>query len=277
MHESILVYQRFRYLKLSLVLVVLAIVGYAWHSPPDGPNGGTWLGYTLGGLGAFFILLLLWFGLRKRQFHSRAGRVEGWLSAHVYLGAALLIIATLHTGFQFGWNVHTLAYGLMVVVILSGFYGVFNYLRLPGMITNNRSGMTRESILEEVGGLDRECLALADKVDSETHDIILYAINHTTIGGSARQQLSSVAQFPAHENAIEKLNDKLAATTESKAVETIRALREFMRRKLDLLRRLQRDVRYQALLEFWLYLHVPLSVALLGALIAHVVSVFFYW
>ena len=33
----------------------------------------------------------------------------------------------------------------------------------------------------------------------------------------------------------------------------------------------------RALLEIWLYVHVPLTVVLIAALIAHVVSVFFYW
>jgi len=48
-------------------------------------------------------------------------------------------------------------------------------------------------------------------------------------------------------------------------------------RKEELLARARRDVRYKALLDIWLYVHVPLSFALLGALIAHIISVFFYW
>lgn len=33
----------------------------------------------------------------------------------------------------------------------------------------------------------------------------------------------------------------------------------------------------QAIMEIWLYIHVPVSVTLLAALIGHIVSVFFYW
>ena len=40
-------------------------------------------------------------------------------------------MATLHAAFQVGWNVHTLAYVLMLLVIASGIYGVVNYARLP--------------------------------------------------------------------------------------------------------------------------------------------------
>ena len=34
---------------------------------------------------------------------------------------------------------------------------------------------------------------------------------------------------------------------------------------------------YKALLEFWLYVHVPATFALIAALMAHIISVFFYW
>ena len=33
----------------------------------------------------------------------------------------------------------------------------------------------------------------------------------------------------------------------------------------------------KAIMEIWLYFHVPLSIALLAALIGHIISVFFYW
>jgi hypothetical protein len=67
------------------------------------------------------------------------------------LGVALIVIGTLHTGFQLGWNVHTLAYALMMVVILSGIYGVAVYATLPASLSNNSKEMTRGQILPEVG------------------------------------------------------------------------------------------------------------------------------
>ena len=39
--------------------------------------------------------------------------------------------------------------------------------------------------------------------------------------------------------------------------------------------RLRRDVRYKALMDIWLYLHVPLTFALLAALTAHIISIFY--
>jgi hypothetical protein len=47
--------------------------------------------------------------------------------------------------------------------------------------------------------------------------------------------------------------------------------------KQELLAKAQRNMRCKALLDLWLYVHVPLALALLAALAAHVVIVFLYW
>ena len=37
-HESFLVYARFRYLKLASLLCVLVVLAYWWHDPAGGAN-----------------------------------------------------------------------------------------------------------------------------------------------------------------------------------------------------------------------------------------------
>src|SRR5262249_42821465 len=101
-HQSILEYAHFRWFKVAFALSALAGFAYGFHDPSTKPYGGTALGYTLGAVAALLVLWLLAFGVRKRLYRSTAGSVQGWLSAHVYLGTALLVIATLHTGFELG-------------------------------------------------------------------------------------------------------------------------------------------------------------------------------
>ena len=50
-----------------------------------------------------------------------------------------------------------------------------------------------------------------------------------------------------------------------------------MVRKRELLARARRDLQLRAVMRVWLLLHVPLSFGAIAALIAHVVSVFYFW
>ncbi|MGD9600526.1 MAG: hypothetical protein AB7O21_01475 [Gammaproteobacteria bacterium] len=311
MHQSFLSYRNFFYLKIALGLCAAAIVAYALHDPADPPNGGTWLGYTLGSLGAGLIGWLAWFGVRKRLYHGTQNRLVAWLSAHVYLGSALIVIATLHSGFQLGWNVHTLTYVLTMLVIASGFYGLYAYVSYPRLLAANRGGLTREGMIGEVAELDRESLMLADQVGKDAHKVVLQSIEETVLGGPAWEQLfgdptrrssggSVVQGLDEVRKRIESRMERAAAPITEvenqdataisflaghmmadgggpERLEKIRRLFDLISRKRMLVERVQRDIQYQSRLAFWLYLHVPLSVGLLAALLTHVFAVFFYW
>ena len=108
MYQSITGYKGARYFWVAIALSAASALAYWWHQPINSPNGGTWLGYTLGTIGALLIIWLMLLGVRKRSYNSNVGNVQGWTSAHVYLGTALLVVATLHCGLQFGTNIHTL-------------------------------------------------------------------------------------------------------------------------------------------------------------------------
>ncbi|MDA0340823.1 MAG: hypothetical protein O3B74_04400 [Proteobacteria bacterium] len=275
MHEGFLVYGGFRYLKLATLLSVVAIAVYGWHVPPDEPNGGTWLGYGLGSIGAALILWLMWFGIRKRRYGT-TDTLQGWLSAHVYLGLSLIIVATLHTGFQFGWNLHTLAYSLMMLVIASGFFGIYAYARYPQLMTENRRGVTTDEVYNEIGELDRECRQVASALPDAIASLVLVSCNETRIGGSVFRQLSGVDANCGTTRAFDGIRD-LASSAEATHGADIRKLISLIGKKSTHLRTMRRDVQLKALLEIWLYFHVPMSFALLAALAGHVLSVFYYW
>lgn len=301
MHSSFLTHARYRYLWVALVLAFGSLTAYLVHQPEGAPpNGGTWLGYTLGTIGALLILWLTYFGIRKRRYGKGMGTAVGWLSAHVYLGTTLILIAFLHSGFQVGWNVHTLALVLMLLVIFSGFFGVYAYLRYPTLMTRNRDNATRDAMLEEIGEIDQNALSLADAVDPKIHAVLLKSIERTKLGGSFWAQLtahdesdaalSNLRQAAAsHEKEASKKNrtegrtmvamvDFLAgeAATDKQA-EALRKLIDLLTRKRALAGRVARDIQIQAMMEIWLYVHVPLTLGLIGALTAHIVSVLFYW
>ncbi len=159
MFENIFKYRGSRYLWWSLALVAISVGLYASHSASNPPSGSSWQGYTLGTVGALLIVWLAWLGIRKRRYASTVGTVQGWTSAHIYLGTAVLIIASLHSALEFGWNVHTVAYILMCLVIFSGFYGLHVYINYPHSLSDNRSGGSRQSLFAELYELNTRALA----------------------------------------------------------------------------------------------------------------------
>jgi hypothetical protein len=275
-HQSLLAYANYRHLKVAVAVVAVTVGAYLWHRPPGGPSGGTWLGYTLGTVAGLLVLWLLWFGVRKRQYAAKGAPLVGWLSAHVYLGTALIVIATLHAAFQVGWNVHTLAYVLMLFVIFSGFYGVYAYGRFPRAMTDNLADDTQSSLLLKIADLDKQARALALSLPDSFNQIVLAAARDTRIGGSWRRQLAGNDPGCATAAAVDRLQaiGKTLRGEEARVNQQVYAL---LLRKQELLARVRRDVAFKARLDLWLYVHAPASVALLSALIAHVLSVFIYW
>lgn len=275
-HYSILEYARFRWFKAAIVLSVLAAAAYLWHEPPLKPYGGTWLGYSLGTVGAALILWLLWYGVRKRRYRSRSGTVQGWLSAHVYLGTALVVIVTLHTGFELGWNVHTLAYVLMLAVIVTGLYGVVVYLRVPRAMTENLGEDSLDSLVLRIADLDREMRDKALSLPDRLFALVDGSIAGTRLGGSfLRLVTGRDPQCPTA--AAVRDWPRVARGIAGVTAHLDKDVYGLLLQKQQMLERARRDLQHKAVLDLWLYFHVPLAFMLLAALVAHVVAVFIYW
>lgn len=275
-HQSLLAYARYRWAKIAVVVVGAAIAAYAFDRSPHGHYGGSPLGYTLGTIGALLIVWLTWFGVRKRRYSSTSSTLLGWLSAHVYLGVSLIVIATLHAAFEVGWNVHTLTYVLMLAVILSGFYGVYAYLRYPSGITDVLGDDTQESLLLKISDLDRQMRALALSLPDAVNKLVLASAQETRIGGGFRAQLSGRDRNCPTTAAVTGLQ-AVGRTLRGHEARISQQLYALMVRKQELVGRARRAVKLKARLDIWLYIHVPLTIALLAALGAHIVSVFYYW
>jgi hypothetical protein len=275
-HRSILEYANFRWFKLALFLCAVSAAVYIWHDPPLKPYGGTWLGYTLGTIGALLIFWLAYFGVRKRRYKSNVGSVAGWLSAHVYLGVALIWVATLHTGFELGWNVHTLAYVLMCLVVVSGTYGVFIYLRVPTEMTANAGEDTLASMMLRISEIDKDMREKALSLPDKLFAIVDKSVSGSRLGGSFARLISGRDRACPTAAAVKAL-PTLAKGLTGEPAAVNKEVYTLLLQKNELLQRCRRDMRSKAILDLWLYIHVPLSIALLAALTVHIVSVFIYW
>lgn len=273
-HEGFLRYRRFRWLKVALLLCLVSVLGYVMADVKPRPNGGSWLGYTLGTIGAGLIVWLALLGVRKRNMTPGAWSLKAWTSAHVYLGLSLIVVATLHTGFQLGWNVHTLAYVLMMLVIASGIWGISVYASLPAALSANREELTQEQMVEGIRAIDRQLREAAQPLGREHSDLVIAALEQDPFRAGPWTRLSGNWRHCATAKGITALGYAEAQGLGGAPVAQVEKL--LIRRKAQL-DRLRRQMRLKALLEAWLFIHVPLTVALLAALTAHIISVFYYW
>ncbi|KQZ73163.1 hypothetical protein ASE06_12125 [Sphingopyxis sp. Root214] len=271
-HEGFLRYAGFRWAKISGGLCLFIIVSYALVDVTPRHNGGSWYGYTLGTIGAALILWLTALGYRKRKMTSDYWSLKAWTSAHVYLGLSLIVVGTWHTGFQLGWNVHTLAWALMMLVILSGLYGVIVYATLPAALSNNRDEMTQMQMLEAIRAFDRQLHSAAQPLTPADTAPVLAALDEDPFAGGVAARLSGRYPNCATAAALRTLSASNGGDCEAR--EKVVGL---LKQKEAALTRLRRHLRIRALLEIWLYVHVPLTFALIAALSAHIISVFFYW
>ena len=294
--HGILDYRGYRYLWVSLALGLAASVVYVSQYAFDTPRGNTWQGYVLGSVAGLGILWLSYLGVRRRRYRSAGAPVLAWTSAHVYIGLLVLVIATLHSSARVTWTLHGITYLLTLIVTLSGVFGIAAYLICPSLAARNRIEDSRAQMCAQLVDLDRKGRALARRCTPRICSAVLSAIDYTMVGGGVWAQLSGLDQsrfvlieeIRGQERSRWARNRGQGAITRYVAeriprapkrveVEALQELLPVLSRRQAVLRRIRTDIQLQGLMSIWLFIHVPLTVALVGALLAHIFSVFIYW
>jgi hypothetical protein len=280
-HESFLRHAHFRWLKIASLLSLAVVAGFVATLMSANlrlhHTGSSWFGYISGTLGAGLIVWLALLGIRKRAMTDNAWSLKAWVSAHVYLGLSLIVIATLHSGLQFGWNIHTLAYGLMMLVILSGIFGVTVYALIPQKLSDNRSETTQKQMLEKIHALDGRLLDVARPLDQDQAALVRRAVQDTRIGGNSWQRLTNRHGNCATHHALTVLAAARGKMPDGRQATALDQVLSLLEEKSATLAKARRHIRLRSLLEVWLFIHIPATLALIAALTAHIVSVFFFW
>ncbi|KQX18475.1 MULTISPECIES: hypothetical protein [unclassified Sphingomonas] len=274
-HEGFLRHQGYKWLKIALGISFVALIVYAFNDVQPKPNGGSIYGYVTGTIGVLLILWLTMLGLRKRSITPGRWSLKSWTSAHVYLGLSLIVIATLHTGFDFGWNVHTLAYALMMVVIVSGIFGIAAYASLPQALSANRGETTQIQMLDNLRMIDRQLNEAAQPLDADGAAMVRMSLDDDPFGGGLIARLTGRYGKCGNRAALAAV--RAAQSRKEGEADPLDHVEVLLERKRSSLSRIRKHLRLKALLEVWLYVHVPLTFALIAALFVHIVSVFYYW
>jgi hypothetical protein len=249
---------------------------YLDYSSSTVAYGGTTIGLLYGVAGSLIIGMLMYLGIRKRTYTSGVGTLQGWVSAHVYLGLLTLVLIPMHAGFRFGWDVHTLAFVLLAIVVLSGVLGTVLYLTLPARLTKHEAGLQADKIDKEIGRLLSDIRSLVkDKSDAMVRlyhnevaalqtrkpsgwSLLWRGLGGDVISKRAAELAQAVSAIPAEEQAA------------------FRLLSQLLLKKAQLEVTLLHQMRIRNALQAWLYVHVPVSIAMIVTLTIHVIVVFYY-
>ena len=174
----------------------------------------------------------------------------------------------------------------MCIVIASGMFGVWCYITYPKVRNNLTGGLSLDDLFLQVEDFDGQVRRLSQRTSEDIRGVVTSSLERTTVGGGLFDQLSgrdksrvviegSICANNNQQTAIDWLVKRRSGLHGDEA----RVWEEIVRllgQRRGTLATIRKDVRMQAMLQVWLYVHVPLSFALVAALAAHIVSVFVY-
>jgi hypothetical protein len=280
------------------------------------PGGNSLPGFTFGVAGGLIILFefLLW--LRRKVRTWRIGSAQTWLRAHIWLGLLCLPLLVLHSGLRLGGTLSTVLMALLVLVIASGIWGLILQNLLPKLSFQARSqtqlGNDAEAVYSQKDYLIEELLSQADHLvsatcggkaevpteDSPRHEagpVIVETVRFAghsiqapaaPIPGAATLAVFYREQVAPYLRTGTSSNSELADTGRAAVVfhsfkaqltpaahEIVDALECFCRQR----RQWDSQARLHFWLHNWLWVHFPLSVALLVLMAVHVFVALKYW
>jgi predicted membrane channel-forming protein YqfA (hemolysin III family) len=260
---------------IFLILFIATIAIYFNYSKEEFPHGGSPIGLAYGTIGYALILLLAFFGIRKRWYRSTFGTLEQWLQSHIYLGLLVLVILLFHTGGRFNDKVAVATLVLVIIVVASGIVGAILYVTVPRLLTEVESNLTVADLSDQLNQLGRNMARIASGRSGpfqRIHDELEKQATPGPLAGwtlvfsrLARRRKQDAGDWA-----------RLLGLVPKEEQEDLRQMLVLSRQRRELLLRLIFQQRYKNVLEFWLYIHVPFTIALLLFALVHIAAVFYY-
>ena len=291
--------------------VIMLIVGAAlylpfMHNRPQGPSGGSIPGLIYGGVGSLFMLVAVLLGLRKRLRTLQkigpfpAGRAHTWMQAHVWLGTLSYPVILFHGGFRFGMtgSLTWVIMWLFTIVFVSGVWGLILQQFIP---KNMLERLPLETIYEQhariLALIRGQAKTLVEDATEQSEDegfefdAVPAGTAVATLPGSrlstAKGQLRAFYEKDVHAYLGDDPGSVPQLATDRAAAGTFESVRGSMPPQLievvgDLehLVKERRQIAQQRVwyhwLHTWLFVHVPLSYALVLLAIIHAVTALRY-
>ena len=282
----------------TTVLTVLATAGYIIYvaKTPEGPTGGSVPGMLYGIGGSLLMVFAGLLSARKQVPTWRLGRAQTWLKGHIWLGLLSVPLILFHSGFHWGGRLEQVLWIVFALIIASGIFGLVLQQVLPRFMTKQ---VSLETIYEQIPHVCTVMRADADAMVTAVCGPL--GLEQPAEAGEEKGKKKAKAVQPLEGSGPLKdfyLRDVraffdgkferstiLASDTRAAGLfsqvrvivpptlhETLDQLAAFCEER----RQLAVQSRLHHWLHGWLFLHVPLSMALLVLGIAHAVMALWY-
>ncbi len=259
----------------NIAVLVLATILVLLVAQVDRANLGQ-TNFLSGWVLCVLMLLLALFNLRKKLPVLRLGSSASWTQLHIYTGMLSLVLFLVHLDFSLpNGKLEVILAGLFSLVALSGVLGLWLSRSLPARLTRRGENILFERIPAFRAHLRDEVEELARKAAEEHGSHTLpqfYTERLQAFFAGPRNFWSHLLESrrPFHDlegrlRAMERyLND------EERAI--LAQIIDRVGTKDDL------DYQYagQALLKYWLFVHIPLTYGLLLCMAVHALTVYVF-
>jgi hypothetical protein len=289
-------------------LVLLGASLYAYfgvedwgHRRLDGPSGGTTEGLILGAAGFAMMLFALLLGARKRVRTMRIGRAYWWTQGHVWFGLLSFPVILLHGGFKpefWGGTLTQVIMWAFVVVWVSGIVGLILQQIMPTRLLNH---VPMETVYEQVDHIIAQLRseaagivkAATDKTEERAYEVeavpagAATAVATPRTGTEAETKLATFYRAQVEPVLADRIPKAAMLRSERASAQAFSQLRDTMppalKKPVDELaeiveerRQLARQKSLHHVLHGWLFVHVPLSYALMALATVHAVQALRY-
>jgi len=159
--------------------------------------------------------------------------------------------------------------------VASGIAGAILYVTVPRMLTEVESDLTVKELSDQLNQLARSMARMASGRSAAFQRIYDELVRQTHPGGLAGWRLL-ISRLSRKKTQDASDWIRLISLVPKDEQEDLRQTLVISRQRRELQLRLIFQQRYKNVLEFWLYIHIPFTIALLAFSIVHIVAVFYY-
>ncbi len=273
--------RRHRWWALFTALAAVAALAVYWHldrQQADGLTGGSRAGLLFALAGGLLMLLAAFLALlRHLPTYGWLGARQTWLRIHIWLGSLSGVFIFCHSGPHLGGPFEQVLYTFFILTLGTGVLGLAIQQFLPGWLTER---LPCEVPYDQLPHLCRQLVRNADLLAKEIQATSLPAETQRQLGQVydelIRPFLVRPRTWPAALANPGKLDEVFAKIEGLQGTEVLAEKLARLKTYCAERRLLVQQERLAFWLHSWLYVHVPLSVAMLVLAATHAVMALYY-